>query len=363
MNGNTFGKAFSVTTFGESHGVAIGVVIDGCLPGITFDEDLLRKDLQRRKPGQSTISSPRAEMEEYEVLSGVFEGKTLGTPIAIVVRNTNVQSKDYDALKDIFRPSHADYTYQAKYGIRDHRGGGRQSARETVARVIAGAVAKMILNGFGVNIKAYVSQIHEHVLTLPYQSLKLEAAENNEVRCPDETLAEKMKQAILKAKEEGDSLGGTISCVITGAPAGWGEPVFDKLHADLAKAMMSINAVKGFEIGSGFAAASMKGSQHNDAFTFENEKVKTLSNFSGGVQGGITNGEDIFFKVAFKPVASIRMEQDSIDTSHQSVKIKVEGRHDSCVVPRAVPIVEAMAAMVLVDHYLRQNSRNMQPFA
>lgn len=363
MTGNTFGKAFAISTFGESHGPAIGVVIDGCPPNISFDADLVQTELNRRKPGQSAISSPRKEAEEFEVLSGVFEGKTLGTPIAIIVRNKDVKSQDYDALKDVFRPSHADFTYMAKYGIRDHRGGGRQSARETVARVLGGAVAKMVLKTLGVGIQAYVSSVHDIEVSKSYKELDLNLTETNVVRCPDETLAQKMIAAIEKAFEEGDSLGGTITCVLTNVPAGWGEPVFDKLHADLAKAMLSINAVKGFEIGSGFSGTLLKGSAHNDSFASSSGEISTLTNHSGGIQGGISNGEDIYFKTAFKPVASIKKEQNSVSTGHENVKINIEGRHDACVVPRAVPIVEAMAALVLADHYLRQNAYGMQPFA
>lgn len=361
--GNSFGKIFTITTFGESHGPAIGLVIDGCLPNIEVDFELLRKDLQRRKPGQSNISTPRNESEEFEILSGVFEGKTLGTPISIIVRNKDVKSSDYNTLKDIFRPSHADYTYQTKYGIRDHRGGGRQSARETVARVIAGSFAKMMLKKLGVKIQAYVSQVHSIKVSKPYFLLDLDATENNIVRCPEPETAALMEQAILQAKADGDSLGGVISCVISGAPLGLGEPVFDKIHADLGKAMLSINAVKGFDIGLGFDSVLLKGSEQNDSFTLENNSVRTKTNNSGGVQGGISNGEDIYFRVAFKPVASIKSEQESVTNSLEEVKFSIEGRHDSCVVPRAIPIVEAMAALVLVDHYLRNAAVKVQPFA
>ncbi|MDZ4668348.1 MAG: chorismate synthase [bacterium] len=363
MTGNTFGKAFSITTFGESHGAGIGVVIDGCVPNMLVNFDLLRYDLARRKPGQNALSSQRNEAEDFEVLSGIFEGKTLGTPIAILVRNKDTRSEDYDALKDVYRPSHADYTYEKKYGIRDHRGGGRQSARETVARVIGGAFAKMILQQLGLSVQAYVSQIHQVVCQKDYTQMDLVQTEKSLVRCPDEGVSEKMIVAIEAAKLAGDSLGGVITCVVKNVPIGLGEPVFDKLHADLAKAMMGINAVKGFDLGSGFAAAGMKGSEHNDVFENVEGKVLTKTNRSGGVQGGLSNGEDIYFRVAFKPVASIKIAQESVDKHHDCVKILVEGRHDSCVVPRAVPIVEAMAALVLVDHYLRWQGMNLKPFA
>lgn len=360
---NFFGKIFTISSFGESHGSAIGVVIDGCLPNIEVDYELIRRDLLRRRPGQSLVSSPRNETEEFEILSGVFEGKTLGTPIAILVRNSDLKSSDYDAIKNIYRPSHADYTYEAKYGIRDHRGGGRQSARETVARVLAGSFAKMILNKLGIYIQAYVSQIHTIQVHQPYFNLNLDQTENNVVRCPEPETAKRMEDAILIAKDEGDSLGGIVSCVIKGVPAGLGEPVFDKLHADLGKAMLSINAVKGFDIGSGFDSVVRKGSELNDSFRLDESVVRTITNNSGGIQGGISNGEDIYFRVAFKPVASIKHEQESITKSLDLVNFSISGRHDSCVVPRAVPIVEAMAALVIVDHYLRNASYKMQPFS
>jgi chorismate synthase len=361
--GSSFGKIFTISTFGESHGAALGVVIDGCLPNIEVDFDLIQRDLQRRKPGQSKLSSPRQEAEDVDILSGVFEGKTLGTPITLLVKNTDVKSADYTHIKDIYRPSHADFTYDAKYGIRDYRGGGRQSARETVARVLAGSFAKMILNKLGIHIQAYVSQIHTIQVSKSYLELDLAQTESNLVRCPDSETAAKMEEAILKAKAEGDSLGGIISCVVKGLPVGLGEPVFDKLHADLGKAMLSINAVKGFDIGSGFESVLRKGSELNDSFTIENHSVRTKTNHSGGVQGGISNGEDIYFRVAFKPVASIKSEQESITKQLDNVKFSIDGRHDSCVVPRAVPIVEAMAALVIVDHYLRNASYKMQAFS
>lgn len=360
---NSFGKIFTISTFGESHGAAIGVVIDGCLPNIEVDYELIKSDLRRRKPGQSELSSPRNEKEEFEILSGVFNGKTLGTPIAVIVRNEDVKSSDYDSLKEIYRPSHADYTYQTKYGIRDHRGGGRQSARETVARVIAGSFAKMILRSLGIKIYAYVSQVHTIKLIKPYHQLDLTKIESNSVRCPDSETALLMEEAIVNAKAEGDSLGGIISCVIKGSPVGLGEPVFDKIHADLGKAMLSINAVKGFEIGLGFESVMLKGSEQNDSFVVENNSVRTKTNNSGGVQGGLSNGEDIYFRVAFKPVASIKSEQESVTKNREKVIFTIEGRHDSCVVPRAIPIVEAMAALVLVDHFLRNAAVKVQPFS
>ncbi len=363
MAGNTFGKIFSISTFGESHGAAIGLVLDGCIPNLEVDLDLIRADLKRRKPGQSAISTSRNEEDEFEIVSGVFEGKTLGTPICVLVRNKDARSEDYTALKDVFRPSHADFTYQAKYGIRDYRGGGRQSARETIARVIAGSFAKMILSKFGVQIQAYVSQVHTVKLSKPFQELDLVRTETNAVRCPDEETAKHMEEAILAAKAAGDTLGGIVSCVIKNVPIGLGEPVFDKLNADLAKAMFSINAVKGFDLGSGFDAVTMKGSNHNDALVKEGEKIHTSSNFSGGIQGGISNGENVYFRVAFKPVSSVAMEQESLNTSHEAVKFTIDGRHDPCVVPRAVPIVEAMAAIVLVDHFLRNAAQNLPSFA
>lgn len=363
MSGNSFGTLFRITGFGESHGPAIGVVIDGCPPNLEVDFELIRRDLNRRKPGQSTISSPRKEEDAFEILSGVFEGRTLGTPIAVVVRNTDARSSDYDQLKDVFRPSHADYTYQAKYGIRDHRGGGRQSARETISRVIAGAFAKILLNKYGITIHACVSQVHHLKLDKPITAYDLNLSEANVVRCPDPLLAKEMELLIEKTRESGDSLGGIVSAVIRNVPAGLGEPVFDKLNASLSKAMFSINAVKGFDLGSGFDAVGMLGSEHNDSITMESGRPKTKSNNSGGIVGGISNGEDIYFRVAFKPVASIKKEQDTLNSGHEPVKLTVEGRHDPCVVPRAVPIVEAMAALVLADHLMLHQSVNMQPFA
>jgi chorismate synthase len=349
MAGNSYGNIFKISTFGESHGKAIGVVIDGCLPGLYIDDSFIASELARRKPGQSAITTERNEDESFEILSGVFEGKATGVPICIVVKNKDQRSADYDHLKDVFRPSHADYTYEAKYGIRDYRGGGRSSARETVARVIAGAIAKMILKQHGIVIQAYVQQVGAIKVNTPYTQLNIAQAENNIVRCPDETIAQNMIELIEQVKAEGDSVGGAIACVIKGAPAGLGEPVFDKLHAELGKAMLSINACKGFEIGSGFDSMMMKGSEHNDAFEMRGNQIYTLSNHSGGVQGGISNGQDIYFRCAFKPVSTIKKEQQTVTKEGNQTVLAASGRHDPCVVPRAVVIVEAMAAIVLLN--------------
>lgn len=353
---STYGKIFKIATFGESHGAGIGVVIEGCPAGVDFNSEFIQSELTRRKPGQSRITTQRKEGDEFEVLSGVFEGKTTGTPIAMLIRNEDQRSKDYSHIAAQFRPSHADYTYQVKYGVRDYRGGGRSSARETAARVAAGALAKLILAGEGVKIQAYVSQVGTLKLSKNYTDLDLSLTETNAVRCPDSEMAEKMFTYIDEIRKKGDSVGGVVNCVVEGAPAGWGEPVFDKLHAELAKAMLSINAVKGFEYGSGFEGVEMLGSQHNDAFYIENEQVHTRSNHSGGIQGGISNGEDIYFRVAFKPVATIMQDQESVDQHGDVAIVQGKGRHDPCVVPRAVPIVEAMAALVLVDFYLRNKT-------
>ncbi|WP_247237560.1 chorismate synthase [Telluribacter sp. SYSU D00476] len=354
---STYGKIFKIATFGESHGVGIGVVIEGCPAGIDFDLDFIQSELDRRKPGQSRITTQRREADEFEVLSGIFEGKTTGTPIALIIRNEDQRSKDYSHIAAQYRPSHADYTYQTKYGVRDYRGGGRSSARETAARVAAGALAKLLLRHVGVNVQAYVSQVGPMKLTKGYQEMDLEQAETNAVRCPDPEMAQQMFDFIDETRKKGDSVGGVVSCVATGVPVGWGEPVFDKLHAELGKAMLSINAVKGFEYGSGFAGVEMYGSEHNDAFyTDEQGNVRTTTNKSGGIQGGISNGEDIYFKVAFKPVATIMQDQDSVDQYGEKVTVQGKGRHDPCVVPRAVPIVEAMAALVLADMYLRSTA-------
>ncbi|MFI5171365.1 MAG: chorismate synthase [Chitinophagales bacterium] len=356
MSGNSFGKIFRITTFGESHGIALGVVIDGCPPGLVLDNDFMRNEMQRRKPGQSKITTQRQEEDEFEILSGVYEGKTTGTPIGIIIRNDDQRSKDYSHLVDNYRPSHADLTYDQKYGFRDHRGGGRSSARETAARVIAGAIAKQILNKENIYIQAYVNSVGEIKLDKHYSELNLENTENNIVRCPDDVVAEKMIAFISEIKKQGDTVGGTISCVIKNCPSGLGDPVFDKLHADLGKAMLSINAVKGFEYGSGFKGTAMKGSDHNDIFDFDdaNKKIITKTNYSGGIQGGISNGMDIYFNVAFKPVATILRPQESVNKDGEKIMVEGKGRHDPCVVPRAVPIVEAMAALVMVDHLLLQ---------
>ncbi|EKB50254.1 chorismate synthase [Cecembia lonarensis] len=350
--GNTFGKIFKITTFGESHGLGLGVTIEGCPAGLAIDEGFIQSEMQRRKPGQSKITTQRKEEDEIKILSGVFEGKSTGTPIGMVIMNTDQKSKDYSHISDKFRPSHADFTYFEKYGIRDYRGGGRSSARETAARVAGGAVAKMLLQHFGITVHAYVSQVGELKLDKPYQEMGLSQAEDNIVRCPDPAMAEQMISYIDEVRKSRDTVGGVITCVAKGVPAGLGEPVFDRLHAELGKAMLSINAVKGFEYGSGFKGVTMRGSQHNDAFYQDGDKVRTKTNYSGGIQGGISNGEDIYFNVAFKPVATIMQDQDSVNEAGEAVTVSGKGRHDPCVVPRAVPIVEAMAALVLADYLL-----------
>ncbi|MDC6388384.1 chorismate synthase [Maribacter sp. PR1] len=347
MAGNSFGNLFRVTTFGESHGRAIGGVLDGCPAGIPLDTDLIQKDLDRRKPGQSTIVTQRKEPDAVEIYSGVFEGKTTGTPIGFAIHNTNQKSKDYGHIKDSYRPSHADYVYDQKYGFRDYRGGGRSSARETASRVVAGAIAKQFLEGIEIN--AFVSQVGDLKLEKSYLQLDLKTAEDNIVRCPDQEMASKMEKFIKGVKKDGDTIGGVITCVAKNVPVGLGEPVFDKLHAELGKAMLSINAVKGFEYGSGFEGVAMKGSEHNDPF---NSDGSTKSNHSGGVQGGISNGMDIYFNVAFKPVATVIQGYETIDKEGNKVVTQGKGRHDPCVVPRAVPIVEAMTALVLADYML-----------
>ena len=347
MAGNSFGNLFKLSTFGESHGEAIGGVIDGCPSGIELDFEAIQNDLDRRKPGQSKIVTQRKEPDEVRFLSGIFEGKTTGTPIGFIIENTNQKSHDYSHIKDVYRPSHADYVYDQKYGHRDYRGGGRSSARETASRVVAGAIAKQMLSAIKIN--AYVSSVGDIFLKKPYQELDLENAENNIVRCPDNKVAEQMIQCIQQIRKQGDTIGGTVTCVIKNVPIGLGEPVFDKLHAELGKAMLSINAVKGFEYGSGFCGANMKGSEHNDLF---NEDGTTKTNLSGGIQGGISNGMDIYFRVAFKPVATIMQSQETIDSKGNKAEMQGKGRHDPCVVPRAVPIVEAMAALVLADYFL-----------
>ena len=350
--GNTYGTLFKISTFGESHGLAIGVVIDGCPAGLEIDEAFIQAELTRRKPGQSKITTQRKEDDTFKILSGVFEGKTTGAPIAIVIENQDQRSKDYSHIENTFRPSHADFTYQEKYGIRDYRGGGRSSARETAARVAAGAIAKLFLRKYRIEINAFVSQVGE--LKAPhYTALNLSTAEDNIIRCPDPAIAEKMIALIDRVRLDRDTIGGIVTCVIKNTPVGLGEPVFDKLHAELGKAMLSINAVKGFEYGSGFEGVQLRGSQHNDEFYNEGGRIRTKTNHSGGVQGGISNGEDIYFNVAFKPVATIMQDQQSVDIDGNEAVVSGKGRHDPCVVPRAVPIVEAMAALVLVDFLLR----------
>ena len=356
--GNTFGQLFRVTTFGESHGGGIGVVIDGCPPRIEICEAEVQRELDRRRPGQSKLTTQRKEEDRCEILSGVFEGKTLGTPLAILVRNKDARPEDYAEIARKFRPSHADYTYEAKYGIRNWQGGGRASARETIGRVAAGAVAKKALSVLyeKFELVAYVIQIHEVTATIDRSAVKISDVEKIIVRCPDTAAAKKMISLIEKIGKAGDSVGGVIECVARGIPAGLGAPVFDKLEADLAKAMLSIPAAKGFEIGSGFGATRMKGSEHNDAFETRTGKIRTATNNSGGVQGGISNGEEIYFRVAFKPPATIALEQKTVTTSNEETALTARGRHDPCVLPRAVPIVEAMAALVFCDHALRQNA-------
>jgi chorismate synthase len=349
---NSYGTLFKITTFGESHGVAIGVIIDGCPAGLEIDELFVQSELSRRKPGQSKITTQRKEEDTFKILSGVFEGKSTGTPIAIVIENQDQRSKDYGHIENTFRPSHADFTYQEKYGIRDHRGGGRSSARETAARVAAGAIAKLLLKEYSIEINAFVSQVGE--LKAPHYSLlDFSKTEDNIVRCPDPAMAEKMIALIDQVRLDRDTIGGIVTCVIKNTPVGLGEPVFDKLHAELGKAMLSINAVKGFEYGSGFEGVQLRGSQHNDEFYNDQGKIRTKTNHSGGVQGGISNGEDIYFNVAFKPVATIMQDQQTVDKDGNEAVVSGKGRHDPCVVPRAVPIVEAMAALVVVDFLLR----------
>ena len=353
MAGNTFGQLYTVTTFGASHGAGIGVVIDGCPSGIEIDLADIQSDLDRRKPGQSAIVTQRKENDEFEVLSGLFEGKTLGTPLTFFIPNKDHKSKDYGHISEKFRPSHADFTYQEKYGHRDYRGGGRSSARETAARVIAGSVAKQVLAKEGITFKAAVSQVGDIRLAGNYFNWDWICIEKNPVRCPDEDMAKEMEGLIAAIKKQGDTIGGVITGVIEGLPVGIGEPVFDRLDAELAKAMLSINASKGFEYGSGFRGVNMLGSEHNDIIVNDENGIHTKTNNSGGMQGGISNGEDVYFRVAFKPVATIMRDQDSIDNDGNAVNVKGKGRHDPCVVPRAVPIVEAMSAITVLDYWLR----------
>ncbi|WP_242926775.1 chorismate synthase [Pontibacter vulgaris] len=352
---NSYGKLFRITTFGESHGPAVGVIVDGCPAGLDISIDEIQEALDRRRPGQSDITTPRKEEDKVTILSGIFEGKSTGTPIALVVNNKDQHSHDYSHIEHAFRPSHADYTFTAKYGLRDYRGGGRSSARETVARVAAGALAAKLLQKYGISIKAFVSQVGSIKLRKHYSKLNLNLIDSNKVRCPDGQTAARMIGLIEDARNTLDTIGGVITCVITGVPAGLGEPVFDKLHAELGKAMLSINAVKGFEYGSGFEGVKMRGSQHNDEFyTDAQGNIRTRTNYSGGIQGGISNGQDIYFNVAFKPVATILQPQQTINDAGEEVILQGKGRHDPCVLPRAVPIVDAMAALVLADFVLRQ---------
>jgi len=351
MAGNSFGNLFKLTTFGESHGPAIGGVIDGCPAGLEIDIESVQKDLNRRRPGQSAIVTQRKEPDTVEFLSGLFEGKSTGTPIGFVIKNANQKSKDYSHIKDTYRPSHADYTYDEKYGVRDYRGGGRSSARETACRVVAGSIAKQLLKN--VKINAFVSSVGKMELKKHYTELDFSEIEKNPVRCPDPIMAKEMEAYIKKVRGDGDTVGGTVQCVIKNVPKGLGEPVFNKLHAELGKAMLSINAVKGFEYGSGFEGTKMRGSEHNDHF---NQDGSTKTNLSGGIQGGISNGMDIYFKVAFKPVATLMQKQETINSKGEEVEMQGKGRHDPCVVPRAVPIVESMAALVLADYYLQNKS-------
>ena len=352
MFNNTFGNIFRLTTFGESHGAGIGGVIDGFPAGIGLDMDFIQSELDRRKPGQSQITTDRKEADQVEFLSGVFEGKSTGCPIGFLVRNTNQHSNDYENLRNLYRPSHADYGYTQKYGLRDHRGGGRSSARETIARCVGGALAKLALNQLGITVQAYTSQVGSIALENDYRLYDLSLTESNAVRCPDTAKAAEMEQLIAGVKAVGDTIGGIITCVIKGCPVGLGQPAFGKLHAALGGAMLSINAVKGFEYGEGFAGVTARGSEQNDIFYNNNGRIDTRTNHSGGIQGGISNGQDIYFRVAFKPVATLLMEQETVDLQGNDTIVKARGRHDPCVLPRAVPIVEAMAAMVLLDYYL-----------
>ena len=356
---NTFGHIFTLTTFGESHGEAVGGVIDGMPAGIDIDMEFIQSELNRRRPGQSAITTSRQEADRVELLSGVFEGKSTGCPIGFIVRNTNQHSNDYENMRNLFRPSHADYTYFEKYGIRDHRGGGRSSARITISRCVGGALAKLVLRQKGISIQAYTSQVGDIALDKDYSRYDLSLTETNAVRCPDQQKAAEMEALIAKVKAEGDTIGGIITCVIKGCPTGLGEPEFDKLHASLGQAMLSINAVKGFEYGDGFNSATMRGSQVNDVFipsTGDQQPITTTTNHSGGIQGGISNGQDIYFRVAFKPVATILTEQQTVDKEGNATTFTAHGRHDPCVLPRAVPVVESMAAMTILDYILLRNA-------
>jgi chorismate synthase len=360
MASNSFGRHFRLTTFGESHGPAIGCILDGCPAGFSIDLEAIQQALDRRKPGQSAITSRRKESDRVEVLSGLLDGTTTGTPIALMIRNIDARSADYSHIADVYRPSHADFTWDSKFGIRDHRGGGRSSARETAMWVAAGAIGRQILSAQGVRITAYVNRVGTCAIP-ESQEVMLDSGliDSNPVRCPDAEIAGEMEALIRQVRKEGDTVGGEVTCVISGCPAGWGAPVFQKLHADLGHAMLSINACKGFEYGSGFSGARMRGSQHNDVFIKEGEEIRTRTNYSGGIQGGITNGMDIVFRVAFKPVATLIQDQQTVNEEGKELIMSGKGRHDPCVVPRAVPIVEAMAALVLTDHYLLQRLDRM----
>lgn len=360
MAGNSFGHLFRITTFGESHGGAVGVVVDGCPPGIEITEEEIQVELDRRKPGQSSITTPRKEADKIKILSGMFEGKTTGTPILMIAYNEEFESDDYLELKDAYRPSHADFTYEAKYGFRDWRGSGRASARETLARVAAGSIAKKYLEQkLGIEFISFVDQVGDIKADIDFNNVTPEEVESNIIRCPNQQAAEKMIKLVESVRDEGDSVGGIIMGVIKNVPAGLGEPVFDKLSADLGKAMLSINAARGFEIGSGFEGTKLKGSQHNDSFYMKEGRIRTKTNYAGGVVGGISNGENIYFRVAFKPVSTIKKEQQTVNRDKEEIILKADGRHDPCVLPRAVPIVDAMAALVIMDHYLRHKAQNL----
>lgn len=357
MSGNSFGKLFKITTCGESHGGAVGVIIDGCPAGLAITQEEIQYELDRRKPGQSAITTPRSETDTIHIMSGVFEGKTTGTPILLLAYNKDQRSEDYDHLKNVFRPSHADFTYFMKYGFRDYRGSGRASARETLARVAAGAIAKKYLQQeLGIEILSYVEQVGTIKCYVPHTGVTMAQVESNIIRCPDEVVAQEMIKLVEEVRDDGDSIGGVIRCVVRNAPVGLGEPVFDRLQADLAKAMLSINATKGFEIGSGFAGVELRGSVHNDPFVLEEGEVRTKTNYAGGVLGGISSGEDIYFRVAFKSVSTISKKQQTLDVDYNEVELIAHGRHDPCVLPRAVPVVDAMTALVIMDHYLRHKA-------
>lgn len=357
MSGSSFGKLFKITTCGESHGGAVGVIIDGCPAGLEITQEEIQYELDRRKPGQSAITTPRSENDTIHIMSGVFDGKTTGTPILLMAYNKDQRSEDYDHLKNVFRPSHADFSYLMKYGMRDYRGSGRASARETLARVAAGAIAKKYLQReLGIEVISYVEQVGGIKAYIPHHLVTADQVESNIIRCPDSDVADAMIKLVEEVRDDGDSIGGVIKCVIRNVPAGLGEPVFDRLQADLAKAMLSINATKGFEIGSGFAGVEMRGSVHNDPFVLEDGAIRTLTNYAGGVLGGISSGEDIYFRVAFKSVSTISKLQHTLDVDYNQVELIAHGRHDPCVLPRAVPVVDAMAALVIMDHYLRNKA-------